>query len=515
MILSLLALAVAAVSLAPIGYLVLREGLGLDRLRRELTAPIVRPALTHSILLAVGVSTACVVLGVGLALLVTRTNLPLRRMWTVLFTLPLAVPGFVTSYTWVAASLRFAPDSQLIFGYGGAVLILTLSVFPYVFLPTIAALRGLDPAQEEAARSLGHGGISTFLRVTLPHLRPAIAGGGLIIALHMLAEYGALQLLGYPTLTTTIVQRVTSFGDPQSARALSLLLAVVSVAVLLLDRLLRGRPRPLRVGSGAARPRPPRRLGWATPWALLACLLVTALSLGVPAYVTVTGLIRTYGPHGSGVAWGPLAHAAFVTTRLGLLAALAATLVGLPVSVLAARHPGRIATVAERGIWVAHSLPGVILALALVYLGVHWLHPIYLTSTMLVLAYVILFLPLAVQNQYVGMARATPALDDAARSLGHGRTSTALRVGLPLSLPGLAVGALFVLIEVEKELTTTLLLHPTGIDTLSTKLWATTNGEVLDFTAAAPYGLALMLIAAVPTALLARQALIHIPRREH
>lgn len=507
LVIATLALLVAAVSLTPVGYLLLREGFSLHLLRHELAAPVVLPELAHTVELAAGVSVASVLLGVGLAVLVVRTNLPLRRLWTVLFVLPLAIPGFVSSYTWVAASLRFAPQSRAIFGYGGAVLILTLTVYPYVFLPVIAALRGLDPAQEEAARSLGYGTVRTFARVTLPQLRPAIAGGGLIIALHMFAEYGTLQLLNYPTLTTAIMQRATSFGDPTSARALSVVLAAGSLFVLALDRLLRGRPRSLRVGAGVARPPVPWRLGRATPAWLAACLAVVVFALGIPGYVTLTGLLRAYHPEGPGVAWLALAHTTWTTTRLGLAAAIAATVVALPVSVLAARRPGPLATVAERGVWVAHSLPGVILALALVYLGVHWLDPIYLTTTMLVAAYVILFLPLAVANQQVGMARASRHFDDIARSLGHGRISTALRVSFPLAFPGLAVGALFVLIEVEKELTTTLLLHPTGIDTLSTQLWATTNGDVLDFTAAAPYGLAIMLIAAVPTTLLARRAL--------
>lgn len=504
------ALAVAAVSLAPFAYLFAHEGFSFRLVLDQLDRPGVNLLLWHTIELAIGVAVTSIVLGVGLAVLVVRTNLPFRRVFTVLFVLPLSVPGFVSSYTWVALSLRVTPESRALFSYGGAVMVLTFASYPYVFLPTVAALRGIDPAQEEAARSLGHGPVATFLRVTLPHLRPAIALGGLIIALHMFAEFGALQMLGFSTLTTAIVQRMTSFGDPEAARALSIVLALVSIVVIAFDSLVRGRARPVRTGTGT--PRPPRRLrlGWATPVVVAGALVMLAAALGVPIYVAAIGLYRSLTAGGPGVPWAELGDVTLATTGLGVAAAVIAIVVGFPVAYLAARHPGAPATIAERGIWIAHALPGVVLALSLVYIGVNWLHPLYLTSTMLVIAYIIMFLPLAVSSEYVGLARAARGYEQVARSLGDSPLRSTWRVTLPLALPGIAVGGLLVLIEVEKELTTTLLLHPTGTDTLSTALWATTNGEVLDFTAAAPYGITLMLLAAIPAAILARRTLAQI-----
>jgi iron(III) transport system permease protein len=504
------ALGVAAASLAPFVYLIFQNGVSPSSIIDEFTKPGVPLLVWHTIELALGVSVAGSVLGVGLAVLVVRTDLPFRRLFTVLFVLPLSVPGFVGSFTWVALSLRFAPESRALFSYGGAVLVLTLATYPYIFLSAVAALRGIDPAQEEAARSLGHGPVGTFVRVTLPHLRPAIALGGLIVALHMFAEFGALQMLGFTTLTTAIVQRMTVFGDPDAARALSVVLAVVSVLVIALDAVVRGRTRPARTGSGT--PRPPRRwsLGWTAPFLLGGSILVVLAALGVPAFAATTGLVRSFGAGGPGIPWAELADVTFATTRLGLAAALVAIVVGFPIAYLAARHPGVLSGLAERGIWIAHSLPGAILALSLVYVGVNWLHPLYLTTTMLVIAYVIMFLPLAVSSEYVGLARAARSYEQIARSLGDTPLRSTLRITLPLALPGVAVGALLVLIEVEKEISTTLLLHPTGTDTLSTALWATTNGEVLDFTAAAPYGVTLMLLAAIPAAILARRTLAQV-----
>lgn len=505
--LAFLALLVGALSLTPVAYLVLRDGFGVQLLVRELSSPSTLPLLSHTVQLAVTVTTLSIVIGTGAAILVVRTDLPWRRFWTVTLTLPLGVPTFVGAYTWVAASLRYLPESRLLFGLGGATLVLTLTLYPFVFLPVVAALRGLDPAQEEAARSLGDGPVRAFIRVTVPQLRPAVAGGGLIIALHMLAEYGALELLSFKTLTTAIVQRVTVLGSPESARSLALVLVAVAVLFLLVDRLVRGRPQPERLGRGTVRPPAAWRLGRARiPW-LLACALLGLLALGVPLYITAVGLIDAFGAGAGRVEWGTLGAATVATARFGLLAAVAATIVGLPVSLMAERYPGRTASLAERSTWVAHALPGVIVALALVYVGVRWLGPVYQTGIMLVIGYVVLFLPLATGSQRIGIRHAAREYDEAARSLGYGPLRTFRRITFPLALPALGAGAMLVLLSAGKDLTTTLLLRPTGTDTLTTALWATTNGEVLNYATAAPYGAALMAIAAIPAWLLARRTL--------
>lgn len=503
------AVLVAAASLSPVGYLLLREGFSVALLRHELSSPSTLPLLGHTLALLGTVCAFCLLLGVGLAVLVVRTDLPCRRAWIVLCTMPLAVPGFVSSYTWVAASFRFFPTSTALDGLGGATVVLGLGLFPYVFLPTVAALREVDAAQEEVARALGRSAWRTFWTVTFPQLRVAVGAGTLIIALHVLAEFGALQLLSYQTLTTAIVQRITVLGAPESARALSVVLVAGSVLLLGTERLVRGRRRRTRIGRGVTRVPVAWRLGWSTPAWLLLLAGVCVLTLGVPGYVSVVGIADALDGTGrsSGVDWAALGGAVWTSAELAVAAGLAATLVALPLAWLSARHPSPLATVSERAVWVAHALPGVILALALVFLGVHWLHPLYQTSTLLVVGYVVLFLPLAVGAQQVGLRAAAREYDEVAGSLGHGRLRTFCRVTLPLALPGIAAGALFVLLDASKELTTTLLMRPIGTTTLSTALWATTKGEALDYTAAAPYGIALVLIGVLPAYLLARRTL--------
>lgn len=236
--------------------------------------------------------------------------------------------------------------------------------------------------------------------------------------------------------------------------------------------------------------------------------VVVIASLGVPLYATAAGIVPYFTRSTSAVVdWDLLAQSGFNTAKYALAAALGATVVAFPVSLISVRFPGPVSVFAERSVWVAHALPGVIVALSLVYLSVRFAYPLYQTSTLLVIAYVVMFLPLAVAAQQVGVAQASGQLEEVSRSLGDGPWRTFKRVTLPLVAPAAATGAMFVALDAGKELTTTLLLHPTGENTLATALWGTTKGEVLDFTAAAPYGVLLLIIGAVPAVLLARRTL--------
>ncbi|MDF3142096.1 ABC transporter permease subunit, partial [Streptomyces sp. T21Q-yed] len=202
---------------------------------------------------------ACLVLGVSLAWLTARTSLPGARAWSVLATLPLAVPSYVAAFAWLSA----APQTT---GLAGAALALTLVSFPYVLLPVAAALRGIDPAQEEAARSLGHGPLRTFWRVTLPQLRPAAAGGALLVALYVLSDFGAVSLMRYDTFTRAIHTSYRASFDRTPAAALSVVLVVLTMALVAAEARTRGRAGHTRTGGGTARPAIPMPLGrWRIP----------------------------------------------------------------------------------------------------------------------------------------------------------------------------------------------------------------------------------------------------------
>jgi len=507
----ILLVAIAAVivlfSLLPVLYLVAREGLDFETVRRFLHSPSTRTLTINTIELVIAVTILTTVIGVVLATLVSSTDLPGRRFWTVMFTLPLGVPAFVSSYTWVALSFEYAPRSRLLYSFPGVLLVLSLSLYPYVYLPTVAALRGLDASHEAVARSLGRSRFTAYLQVSLPLLRRPISGGALIIALHVVAEYGAIQLLRYQTLTTSIVQRALYLGAADAARALSLVLLALALIILAGDYvLLRAAVIPIRVGSGVAAPMTPWRLGVLRWPLLLASAAFSALALGAPLFGMLRGLEEIFFQRDQ-VDWTGLWLAARVTVLYAFLGAVVCSFLALFVSLLVTRYPSRLSIILERLAWISHSLPGVIIALALIYFSARHLHPIYQTSAVLIVGYSILYLPVAIGPQRAGLSQAQSNLEHVAQTLGAGSLGTFLRVTLPLALPGILAGAILVALNISKELTMTLLMRPTGVHTLATRLWSTTAGEVLDFRVAAPYALTLVLLTAAPTWLLVRTTL--------
>ncbi|GAA1929105.1 iron ABC transporter permease [Streptomyces sodiiphilus] len=483
----------AVFALLPLVYLVVRAlEHGPARARDIVLADRTAELLLRSLNLTATVVVASVVLGISLAWLTERTALPAPRLWAVLATLPLAVPSYVMAFSWLSAFPSLA-------GFTGAAIALSLACFPYVYLPVAAVLRGIDPAQEESARALGHSALGTFWRVTLPQLRPAAAGGGLLVALYVISDFGAVSLMRYDTFTRAIHLSYRASFDRTPAAALSCVLVLITVLLVVAERRTRGRARHARTGRGTARPAarlPLGRLRWpATLWCGLVAAVAVAFPVGTLGYWLATG---------SSAAWQPaeLLGTARTTVMLAAAGAALTMLLALPVGVIAARYRGRTAHVLEQASYAGHALPGITVALALVFLSVRYAYPLYQQWPLLIAAYAVLFLPLAVTAVRAAVLQAPPELEDMARSLGRGPLATLREVTLPLAAPGVAAGTALTFVVIMKELPATLLLRPTGMDTLATRLW--TQTDVGAYAAAAPYALALILIAAVPSYLLGR-----------
>ncbi|HXR30275.1 MAG TPA: iron ABC transporter permease [Solirubrobacterales bacterium] len=490
----LVAAAVALLALAPVAFL-LDQALstGWDEVRLLLLRPFVGDLLLKTTTLVAVGTVACAVLGVAVAWFVERTDLPGRRAWAVLAALPITVPAFVTSYSWVSIT----PAVQ---GFWGAAGIVTLAYYPLVYLPVAAVLRGTDPALEESARSLGMGPWRTFFRVTLPQTRVALLGGILLVSVHMLAEYGAFAMLRFQTFTTAIYdQYELGFGGP-AASMLASVLVLLCLLLLVTELAARGRGRYARVDSGAARPIVPARLGRAR-WAVGAGFAaLIGLALGLPL-VTLIYWVAT----GSSASFdlGTLLATTGSSLKLGLGAAALTTLLALPVSVLAVRHPSRAATVIERATYLPFALPGIVIALSLIVLSTEYLPALYGTSELLIVAYAILSLPLALVATRAALAQAPPVHEEIARSLGCRPLVAMIRVTLPRILPGLGAAAALVFLATVTELTATLILAPIETKTLAMQFWA--KASTLSYGAAAPYAALMVAISALPTYLLTRR----------
>lgn len=476
----------------PIGYLLVRTGsAGPERIAAVLLRGRTAELLARSLAFATAVTALSLLLGCALALLVARSDLPGRRVLAVLAPLPLAVPSYVAAFAWISYFPGLA-------GPVGAVLVLTLCCYPYVYLPVLAVLRQSDPATEEVARSLGRRPWAALREVTLPRIAPAAGAGGLLVALYALSDFGAVSIMRFDVFTRVIHTSYSASFDRTPAAVLGLLLVVVTVAISAGERRIRRRDLA-RVGSGLPRTPATLPLGAWRPWALGVASLVVAAALAFP----IAALLWWSGTGLSGDFEGTRMLASLgATAWFAGLAALACTLAAIPVGVLAARYRGRYVTAVEQSVWAAHALPGLVIALALVFLGVRVLPDLYQRTPLLVLAYVVLFLPSAVAAVRSSVELSSPRVEEVARSLGARPGEVLRRVTVPLAAPGIATGAALVLLTAMKELPATLLLRPTGTDTLATRLWSHTG--VGAYAAAAPYGLVLVLLALGPTILLMR-----------
>lgn len=466
--------------------------------------------LLNTLGLAAVVCAATVALGTGLAYLVVRTDLPGRRPLVVLCALPLAVPPYVGAITYADVlgprgglrDLLGVEELPSVFGFGGAALVLTLFTYPYVFLFAAAALRNLNPSYEEAARGLGRGRLAVLVGTTMRLIAPALAGGALLVGLYVLSDFGAVSLMRFDTFTTVIYAEIAGSFDPPAAAALSTVLVALTLLFLAIGMKVRGGGRFVQTEGGFRR-ESVHELGRVRWPALAAVVLVLALALALPLARLSTWTMEVLDEQDlaefAGWAWNSL--------LVSMLAASVAVGAALPVAmVLARRHSGAGRAGVVVG-WLAqagYALPGVIVALALVAMATRWLDPLYNTLALLVAAFVVRFLPQAIQGQEAGLQQIGANLSDAARSLGASRAKAFWRVVMPILTPSVAAAWAVVFLTAVKELPVTLILRPLGFDTLPVRIWTPARDGLYSETG--PTALLLVLISAVPLyVLLARR----------
>jgi iron(III) transport system permease protein len=496
--LSLFVLVVALMMAAPVAYVFMRGiGAGIDQWSVILDQRV--PGLLWNTLsLAAVVAFATMVVGVGLAWLVHRTDLPGRRVWRWLLALPLAVPPYVGAMSyivvlgprgWANQLLGYSPLP--IFSFAGVAFVLATFTYPYVFLVAGAALSRMGRAHEEAARSLGASSAMVFWKVTLPMLRPAMGAGAILVVLYVLSDFGAVAILRFTTFTAAIYYRMGGY-DTTSAAILSVILIALTLVVLAAEGYTRRRAR-FHQSTGLSEAPPLIALGRYRAPALAAVITVFTLAAALPIAVLVYWSII-------GAAEGVF-DARFWTFTLNTLqvagiAALASMAVALPVVYLGSRHPSLASTALERLAYSGYALPGVIVAIGMIFFSLRFVPVIYNTLWLVALAYVVRFMPQAMQSTAASLAQVSPRIDEAARVAGMSQFSVIARVISRLTAPGMLAGAALVFVSSMKELPATLLLRPIGFDTLSVRVWVEAAEGAYHL--AAPAALVIVVISMLP-----------------
>lgn len=446
--------------------------------------------LTNTLLLMLFTALGAVFIGVPLALLVTYVQLPWRRFWLILFAAPLALPSYLGAFTFYAAfghggeieSLIGLP-TPAVNGLFGASLIMVLYTYPFVLLSTRAALSSLDASQVYAARTLGMSLLPSIWYVVLPRIRNGIAAGALLAAMYALSDFGTPAIMGLDTFTREIYVEYNAFGLSQAAMLSLQLLAVVGLILYMESKVKGSQESPGR-----------HLVFWPSRWQvsamLAAALPVVILAIALPLAIFFLWLWR------DGIGGFDFSYA-LNSAYASLLAALVAVVLALPLAYAATK--GKVGRLMERITFVGFGIPGIVMGTALVYVGLQ-LSFLYQTLALLVFAYVLRFLPLAVGTIRSATENLDASLVNAARVLGASPKEAYQRITLPLTMRGVIAGGALVFLEVMRELPATLLLGPIEFETLATYLWRVYEAGY--FGRAAIPGLLLFFISALGLALM-------------
>lgn len=504
-------LLVTLVFAAPFLYLVVRNSGELGLLYERLSSTRALRAGANSLLLGAAVGVAATVIGTGSAWFMARTNVRSKRILKVLLPLPLVIPSFIGAFVLLAA---FAPggllDSALtplgierlpqVRGFLGAFIVLTVFTYPYVYLPTVVRMRQLPVSLEESARLLGSGVGRTFRTVVLPQSKGAVLAGSLLVFLYTISDFGVVQLMRYDALTRAIY--ATRVFDRGTSLALGLQLAVMALLVVAVERSFAGRDKR-DVTRGRTTLKVPlgrwRMVATSALWMLVGAALIVPIA--VLTWWATRGMFSGGGGPLSLVEdVGSLVPPLVKTATVSVAAATAALLVVLPAAYVTTRARGWFGAAVNAVIVAGFALPGLAIALALVYLTIgapDLIAHLYQTLPLLVVAYVIHFGAHALRASQTALTSVPRGLEDAAKVLGVPRWRRFFRIDLPLIGPGLLAGAGLVLLSSMKELPATLLLAPAGFQTLAMKIWQATESSF--FAEASLASLMLILLSGVLT----------------
>ena len=402
---------VVIAAMLPVVYLFIRGVEGGETTWDFLTRPQSMKVIWRTVTVIFTVTLFSLIVAVPAAWLTMRTNMPFRRVLAVALSLPLVVPSFVMATTLIEA---LGPKGSLqellepfgmermpsIYGLPGATLVLVLMTYPYVYLTVRATIAGLNPELVEASRSMGYTVLGAFRRVTLPLLMPAIGSGGILAALYTLSDFGGVALMRHNTLTVSIMTNYQTSIDRTAGAAMSMMLVVFAVALLFIESTIRGRRRYDDASGNVGRTQREIRLGWWTLPALMFVLLPIIAGVVVPVAVLVEWLLRGFA---RGLEGAPIVTPLWNSLQASGLAAIATVLMALPVAFVTVRYRNWFSDLFGKAVYIGFGLPGVVVALSLVFFAVNFALIAYQTLLLLVFAYAVLFLPVALGFVEIGI----------------------------------------------------------------------------------------------------------------
>lgn len=445
-------------------------------------------AINTSALLVIIVVTVNVLVAALITVGIYLTDLPFSKFLLIPLTLPLAIPSYVFTYSWLAINSNLS-------GIWAAAFILVLTTLPYPLLSISISLQKIDAGVVEVARTLGLTKSQVLFRVILPQIRGGIGAGALLSGLYALSDFGAVSLLNVETLTVSVQNIYRSTYDRSVAASVALVLIFLSLLFVLAGERFKS-PEAGKLVESRIDMKDFKESKILTK-ALLLLIVTTYIFLAViiPVYI----LISRFLGNPQSIDLVNLVSASFNTVSVSLIGALLALIISTPIALVISQRVAGVAKFTERFVIVSHALPGVVIGLALVSIGSK-IGFLYQTILLLGLAYALLFLPKSVAASAHALQRVPDSLTEVAKTLGKNRNQITREVTLPIAAPSIALGALLVFLTAMKELPATLMLRPTGFETLATEIWG--YASINKFNEAAPYALFLILIATIPTFIL-------------
>jgi len=487
-----LSIIISFIFVIPFAYLTVRNVVNFEVFSNLVGSSEIIDPLLRTLSLAIVVTLLASSIGIFLAWVTIRTNLRWKMFWRITCPLPLVFPSFVVATAFLSA---YAPGGMIhelliplgfrefsrIGGFFGSLFVLTFITYPYVYLPVAAKLSNLPPSLEETALLFGYRPLKSFRKVIWPQIFPSCRAGSLLIFLYVVSDFGVVQLMGYSTLTTKIFN--TRLADTQLALALGLVIGILALLVVLTEKILRN-DSVSQINEFLGIPLV-YRLGKWEPLILLSLIIILGISLFLPLMIlfwwAYRGFINDAPGFVSSSTITSLISPAINTVSVSLLTAIITVVIVLPIAFLCVRYRSITSTPIQAFVVGGFALPGLVIALSMVFLALHvpGFAFLYQTLPILLLAYVIHFGAQAYRSAEVGILSINPKLSEVSRTLGTNRFERLWKIEFPQMLPSLAAGGGLVMLSTMKELPATLLAAPIDFKTLATHIWSTNEAGFL------------------------------------